>query len=175
MSAVKYTLAMLAAGGVVGAASQASAATVVNLGIAELAPVTPITLVGSSPQFSYGSPDAKETDFNALGSARINSSPYATDPGLPTAAETYDTQSVKTAGYDCGGTCSSGYFHLKFADSGTNYVGTAYVDSGATLQTITFASTGVPEPDAWALLIAGFGMAGAAMRRSRRQTQGATA
>ena len=175
MSAIKYTLAMLAAGGAFGAASQASAATVVNLGISELTPLTPITLVGSGPQFAYGTPNHKETDFDAYGSARINSTPYATDPGLPNAGETYNTQSVKTAGYACGGTCSSGYFHLKFADSGTHYVGTAYVDPGATLQTITFANSSVPEPDAWALLIAGIGMTGAVMRRNRRQAQAATA
>ena len=42
--------------------------------------------------------------------------------------------------------------------------GTFGVIDGSTLQGITFAPT-VPEPSSWALLIGGFGLAGAAMRR----------
>ncbi len=179
MYGAKYAMAMLAAGGAVGAASQVSAATTVTLNIPFSQQLTPITLVGSSPQFAYGIPGlgALETDFDAYGGARIHSTPYATDPGLPTAGETYDTQSVKTAGFACGIPCSYGYFHLKFKDAGSGYVGTAYVDADATLETITFdqAAFAVPEPDAWALLIAGLGMTGAVMRRNRRRSQAAMA
>ena len=33
---------------------------------------------------------------------------------------------------------------------------------------ISRIETGIPEPEGWALMIAGFGLAGAAMRRARR-------
>ncbi len=179
MSAVKYTLAILAAtGGAVGAGSQASAATTVNLNMSYSQPLTGITLAGAtSPQFAYGIPRAAyEADFDAYGSAAIHSAPYATDPGLPGSGETYDTQSVKTAGIECGVPCSDGYFQLKFNGGPNHYVGTAYVDSGATLETITYQQVGgIPEPDAWALLVVGAGFAGGVMRRNRRQAQGSMA
>lgn len=178
MSAVKYTLAILAVtGGAVGAGSQASAATTVNLNMPYFQSLTPITLVGSNPQFAYGVPSGGlEADFDAYGSAGIHSTPYATDPGLPGSGETYDTQSVKTAGLGCGVPCSYGYFHLEFANGGDHYVGTGYVDGDATLETITYQQVaGIPEPDAWALLVVGAGMAGDVMRRNRRQAQGSMA
>ena len=45
--------------------------------------------------------------------------------------------------------------------------GTFGVIDGSTLQGITFAPT-VPEPATWAMMIAGFGLVGAASRRSQR-------
>ncbi len=179
MNGAKYAMAMLAAGGAVGAAAQASAATTVNLDIPYIQPFTKITLVGSHPQFGYGHPfNSLETDFDAYGSAEINSFPFPTDPGLPGAGQTYNSQSVKTASFSCGGPCDTGYFQLKFDNSaGDHYVGTAYVDNVATLETITYdkAPFAVPEPDAWALLIVGFGATGAVMRRNRRRSQAAMA
>lgn len=51
----------------------------------------------------------------------------------------------------------------------------ANFDGAATLKSIDFTG-GVPEPDSWALLIGGIGLAGAAVRRKRRvEAQAATA
>ncbi len=47
--------------------------------------------------------------------------------------------------------------------------GTFGIIDGSTLQGITFAPT-VPEPASWAMMIGGFGLLGAAARRSRRAT-----
>jgi hypothetical protein len=47
-------------------------------------------------------------------------------------------------------------------------VGYALGSDGLSLDEVRFGVTAVPEPSAWALLIAGFGMMGAALRRSRR-------
>ena len=46
-------------------------------------------------------------------------------------------------------------------------MGYAYVDAGGTLDYVTYEA--VPEPAAWALLIAGVGLAGAAVRTRRRK------
>lgn len=49
----------------------------------------------------------------------------------------------------------------------------AQVDARGQIGSISFAAPGVPEPQTWALLVAGFGLVGAAMRR--RKSAAATA
>lgn len=77
------------------------------------------------------------------------------------------------------GLASGDYIHLKFNAGGTDYLGTAHFTNGFhpgldfieydTLANVQAASAGVPEPEVWALLIAGFGLAGAGLRRRRAQ------
>ena len=66
---------------------------------------------------------------------------------------------------------SDSYYGLRFAADGNKYVGYAgVINNGATINDIGFQlAAGVPEPATWALMLAGFGGAGMAMRRRRRQ------
>ncbi len=179
MSGIKYALAMLAAGGAMGAASESDAATLVNLNIQDGDFVTPITLAGgASPQFYYGfSEGSLKTTLSAAGTSRLGID--SSTPGLPGAGETFTRISQDTAKpgqyglvpYDS----NDHYIHLTFDANGVNYLGTAHVDGNATLDSITYqAAAGVPEPAEWALLLGGFGLAGAAVRQNRRR-QAATA
>ena len=185
MSKLKYALAMLGAGGVVGMASEAAAETVaLNIGWTE--PTQDIALIAGEPaQFSYGFDGFKKSEFSPLANAFTG---IITDtPGLPAPGETFDTVPVKTVkdfsivGGSLEFLAVDRYIHLAFTTAGTNYIGTAYIDGGATLTEIVFeegdyigAPGAIPEPDAWALLIAGFGATGA-MLRARRRTQAANA
>lgn len=63
---------------------------------------------------------------------------------------------------------------LKFDLNGQTAYGTAYFKADSTLESITFDST-VPEPAVWAQLITGLGLAGGALRVSRRRRQPGTA
>jgi hypothetical protein len=60
------------------------------------------------------------------------------------------------------------YLHTLFAANNTYYLGTFDIKPTGNVQSITFAEQ-VPEPDAWALLIAGTAMVGGAMRSRRRK------
>ncbi len=55
----------------------------------------------------------------------------------------------------------SGTMQLRFAHGGADFI-------GPVLDNVLVTQTGVPEPQSWAMLIAGFGLVGAA-RRSRRR------
>jgi hypothetical protein len=62
------------------------------------------------------------------------------------------------------------YIYLVFitdVGAGAEYFGTAHVNAAGTLETVTYAP--IPEPEAWALMVAGVGLAGAGLRRRRRQ------
>ncbi|HEY0445691.1 MAG TPA: PEPxxWA-CTERM sorting domain-containing protein [Allosphingosinicella sp.] len=50
-------------------------------------------------------------------------------------------------------------------------VGTFGVIDGSTLQGLAFAPGGIPEPATWLMMIGGFGMVGAAMRRRRSRAK----
>jgi hypothetical protein len=58
------------------------------------------------------------------------------------------------------------YLHTIFEADGTIYVGTFYTDTAGVLESVSYEQ--VPEPDAWALLIAGTALTGAALRTRRR-------
>ena len=65
------------------------------------------------------------------------------------------------------------YVALKFPINGVKTVGNAFFDGQHKLLAVQYASTtSVPEPDTWVELMAGFALAGAAVRR-RRQRQAA--
>lgn len=65
------------------------------------------------------------------------------------------------------------YLSLKFPINGVSTVGNAYFDLKHGLVAVQYVSpSAVPEPDTWVELLAGFALAGAAVRR-RRQLQSA--
>ena len=181
MGGMKYALAMVAAGGTIGAASQAAAATV-NLNIGAADAVTGISLAGAAgSQFSYGfypgnptstPPTQAKSSFVTGGTTdKVDTTPYYT-PGVPASDAgingfAYDT--VKAGALQQSPT--DFYLHLKFTDDlGKQYLGSAHFDGAATLESITYsAANAVPEPETWALLIAGMGLAGAALRRRNAQ------
>jgi hypothetical protein len=186
---MKYAFAMLAAGGAVGAASHAAATTVTFTGYTDDALSQPINLFGSGPaQYYYGyDPTADKTNFSVGPHALIG----AVDPtqGQDSSGDTFSTGPVKTAFLgppvdpldpDTASLIPVNdvdeYIHLEFSNDGTIYAGEAHVDPSATLVDLTYDAigsgtiTGVPEPESWALMIAGLGLAGAALRSRRRQT-----
>jgi hypothetical protein len=182
MNKMKLAMAMLAAGGSVGAAAQAAASTVFidTLDIPIDQTLTAITVVGSAPQFEYGVDSSGETFFETY--ASVNGGPTnsgvggkSSTPGLPSAGETFTNQTklVGIDGEDAGptGPDTDSYIHLTFSNGPTTYVGTAFVDATGELETITYAA--VPEPEAWALLIAGAALTGGAMRIGRRRSTAA--
>jgi hypothetical protein len=66
------------------------------------------------------------------------------------------------------------YLHLGFKVDGIDYIGAAKF-VGLSLDSIEYeavpGASAVPEPASWAMLIAGFGLTGAAMRRRRAAAQ----
>lgn len=172
MSKMKFAMAMLAMGGGVGAAAQAQATTV-KLDIPADQPVTQITLVGSTPQFDYGAAPYKDgwsssfsTDaFVNGGTPNSALGLKTTTPGWPSPDESFAGDSYIT---DFKGTSyGPSYIHLTFTSDSTTYTGVAYIDAAAELETISYAA--VPEPEAWALLIAGAALTGGALRAGRRR------
>ncbi|MDB5428701.1 MAG: hypothetical protein JWR47_1858 [Phenylobacterium sp.] len=182
---MKYAFAMLAAGGVVGVASEASA-TVVTLGYAgdPTSSIQDISLISGSPaQFYYGFNSSQEKTFLGAYSNGFLGGTYGSANTID-AGETFSQSPVKTAWIAPPFPGSSGgftvfgdqYIHLQFIDAGELYVGEAHVDPNATLVDINFNDAGpgnqpggIPEPASWALMIAGFGLAGTALRQRRRQ------
>jgi hypothetical protein len=176
MNTLKYSIAMLAAGGALGAAATASAATeVYDYSGKDIA--QDVDIMGST-QYTYGlDPLTSNSEFKVSGADAYLGS-YSETMSAP-ASDTYDAANVKqtTAVKDT----SSGvfvptyqgdsYLNLRFAIDGTTYYGTADFKTNAddvTLHSITYNSA-APEPSTWALLIAGVGLSGAALRRGRRQ------
>ena len=98
-------------------------------------------------------------------------------PGLPTHGETF-TRSASATGlykspYTVDGQDQSGqqlpsplYLHVNFDPAGKTYVGSFKTSADGGLASITFNA--VPEPEAWALLVVGAGITGAALRSRRR-------
>ncbi|MFI4964640.1 MAG: PEPxxWA-CTERM sorting domain-containing protein [Caulobacterales bacterium] len=176
---MKYAFAMLAAGGAVGAASQADAAvTVFPVNFSGGDAFQDISLFDGSPaQFYYGfSGRDLKSEIGAYPGAMLgNLSPV---PGLPDPHETFSNTQVKTGGLHGDGvgapslqsiTGGDLYVHLTFDEAGVQYVGAAHVDGADTLVDISYDKAAVPEPAAWALMIGGFGLAGATLRQRRRQ------
>jgi hypothetical protein len=188
MSKMKYAFAMLAAGGAVGAASHAAATTVTFTGYTDDALTQPINLFSSGPaQYYYGyDPTADKTNFSVGAHALIGA--VDPTPGQDSSGDTFSTNSVKTAflepsinPLDPGPltllpvNTVDEYIHLEFSNDGTIYAGEAHIDPSATLVDLTYDAigsgtiTGLPEPETWALMIGGLGLAGVALRSRRRQ------
>ena len=171
MRGIKYVVAMLAAGGAASAASsQAGAAVTVTLDIAADASPTAITLAGAtSPQFDYGQYDVKDT--GNVKTQLVTASPlshigeFISTAGLPSSGESFNHTKYTT---EFKGSLTEGgpYLHLQFDANGTTYLGTALIDS-STAELVSIEYAPVPEPETWALLIAGAALTGAALRRRR--------
>ena len=181
MAKIKYTLAMLSLGGLAtaGAASAVTPVTVtLNIaGDVANSGFTPIDLVGgtgteSNPQFEYGNyfgyPYLLSGPFTTAYTKGFIASQYgavgdksSTNPGVPVFSDVVDQSPAEPI------LGEPTYFQLAFDNGSQEYVGYGYVDSSETLEYITYEA--VPEPAAWALLIAGVGLAGAAVRTRRRK------
>lgn len=166
MSKMKFAMAMLAVGGSVGAAVQAQATTV-KLDMPADQPLTQITLVGATPQFDFGATPFKDSFISSFSADAPNSALglKTATPGWPSPGESYTESSYIT---DFKGEPNGpSYIHLTFTSNSTTYTGVAYVDAAGELETISYGA--VPEPDAWALLIAGAALTGGALRVARRR------
>ena len=125
---------------------------------------TSITLAGaSSAQYTYSLEDwtfpfyATKTTLNGNGGATVS------PPGSTSYSSSVFTNFIAPWPGDYG---------LQFSANGVQYVGTATVDStGNHISEITYDVASVPEPATWAMMVLGLGLAGGAMRRSRRQAQ----
>jgi len=169
MSKLKFALAMLAAGGAAGAASEASATTVI-LDIDSHATMTDISLEGGPAQFFYNyDSTVDKTYLGAYGDSLLMQPPLPFGPGgySHDPVKTAYNVNIKGSHYKGIGNPGDGYVNLKFTEGSQGYHGFADITPDGALHSITY-SPGVPEPAAWALMIAGFGLTGAALRRRRQ-------
>jgi hypothetical protein len=181
MRAIRYVAAMLAAGAAGGAAAGAQATTVIattlNLAPGNTTPdyleLTPAgVVVTSNPKM--GNALASYGYFGGGADTLFQANPFKTDhiglvtttPGLPTLGETFPNTSFNATVSGVGPGVTE-YVHLEFITFGQEYLGEATFGADGTLNSISYAA--VPEPAAWALLLAGFGMAGAAARTGRKR------
>lgn len=183
MSGLKYALGMLALGGVAGGATAASAATTINyepsLGFSSL------TFEGAlNPQYNYS---ATETKTWLMPQDGGYTGLITDEAGMPAANEVFTTNDVKfnrspiippdsfrgALGATADAVANDTYVHLAFNANGGSFIGYARYDENFDLRSITYEAgdfrvAGVPEPASWAMLITGFGLAGAAVRRRRQ-------
>ena len=99
---------------------------------------------------SDGSP--QDIDFNLV---RINAPGAGGFTNVPLARGTDEFYSIRNLSVD------AGQYALRLAGSGPRNLNASY--SG----TLNFSAAAVPEPATWALMLAGFGMVGFAMRRRK--------
>jgi hypothetical protein len=164
------------AAGAIAAPSTAATTVTVNLGLANNGSGNhAITLGGNAaPQYVYGTYDDNGVKNSAyfettlassyLGDFQIGPAQFPT-PGTVTGQE-------KTFIGDTKNAQGNRYLPLQFDINGTTHVGNAFFDYPSNLVKIEYQAVagGVPEPAIWAQLVAGFGLAGAAVRRRRPQT-----
>jgi hypothetical protein len=191
MSGLKYALAMLGAGSATAMASEAAAATYlppIPLSPYD-APVDISIFDGSPAHFYYGAGTAKVAPGSSGPAAILGTYGTATVginsplPGFSLPGSTQVSGEVKLGALAPSdpmdpasalvfSTLAPGvdqYVSLTFQEAGVGYAGSAHVDGAGYLQSIEYEVTAVPEPASWALMIGGFGLAGAALRSRRRQ------
>lgn len=129
--------------------------------------VKPVTLgTNPDPQFRYSS--TFDGTYNKAkfevepGSGLGGLTNYSVEPGLPSPGDAFVNTSV-----DVNQKAGNRYLPLKFQINGGQHVGNAFFSGGGNFEKISYAA--VPEPATWMELLAGFAMAGAAVR-SRRKT-----
>jgi hypothetical protein len=157
----------------VSSAAYASPPTTVYFDIPDSSEYTDITLAGaSSPQYYYGnynygsSKKGTKGQLNGYGTAEVSNDSFST-PSFPSVNDSDLGTAVKVSKNES--LDDSNYFHLVFQDGvGDTDVGYVYFDNSGTLTSITYEAAPVPEPDAWALLIAGSGLMGGVLRGRRR-------
>lgn len=171
---------LFAAGSVASAASAAPVIEHVNYSATR--PATAITLAGADEAQYLFSLDTREGFYGpkdgyyltGVHGAQISATSLST-PGNALNAPTF-TNEVKTGSPDGVSALVAGdtYYGLRFSANGVDYKGYAGVTSdGSTINRIGYTPSDVPEPATWALMIAGFGGVGMAMRRRRRQAPAA--
>lgn len=123
---------------------------------------TPITLAGaSSSQYSFGLTDYSFPIFFTKTTLSGNNGATASYPGETTTFSQVDTNGLFGP--------QPGDYGLQFSANGIQYVGTATVDdTGDHISQISYDVASVPEPATWAMMVLGLGLAGGALRRSRR-------
>lgn len=171
MSKVRFAVGMLVASGGFGVAAEASADTVF-FDYSAYAPAQNVDILGQT-EYTYGADSMAPKSYlsPAAGASALTGS-YSTTPSSP-ATDTYSNASVKTDSFEGPVFTTDSYANLKFMVGGVTYLGTANFvpnDGDVVLHSIDYQVSPVPEPAEWALLIAGAGLAGAALRRNRRQS-----
>ncbi|HEY1560859.1 MAG TPA: PEP-CTERM sorting domain-containing protein [Caulobacteraceae bacterium] len=180
MSNIRYAAAMLAAGGAAGAAASAQALTVVTLDLPPSATVTEyITLTSSGGTWSTtSSPDVQYSFGPKTTSLISDATLFGSTSGLE--GDINSGWPNSTTVFTPNGEYPADFFgkvvvggptdlQIEFTAGGTTYWGLADFAQSGELETISFDA--VPEPEAWALLLAGIGLAGGALRGARRRRQ----
>jgi hypothetical protein len=178
--------AMLAAGAAGGAAAGAQASTIYTTTL-DLGPgsATPDYLVFAGTGFNVSNSATSPYKFDYIGGSTTTFDAnlakdahlglVTTTPGLPAPSESFPgvTYDATVNGVGPGVT---EYVHFEFNGftgfkgvnpQFTEFLGEATFGADGTLDSISFAAA--PEPETWALLLAGLGMAGGAMRMARRR------
>jgi hypothetical protein len=164
------------AAGAIAAPSTAATTVTVNFNLANNGSgLHDITLGGNAtPQYLYNTAEAGGGKYEAYFQTHF-SAPTSYYGTLNTGPAQFPTPgSVTGSGSmflgDSKGDQGDRYLPLKFDINGTTNVGNAFFNNASELVKIDYAAVGgVPEPAIWAELVAGFGLAGAAMRRRRPQ------
>ncbi|WP_353200317.1 PEPxxWA-CTERM sorting domain-containing protein [Sandarakinorhabdus sp.] len=170
----KLSLGAVAAGAI--AAPSAATTTTVNFFFANNGSGrSDITLGGNTtPQYTYDTSVVFSGKNQAYFVPNSSSSYGVIGPVVgPVALPTPNTATQNLGGYIGYNNNSPGdrYLPLQFSINGTTTVGNAFFNNTNGLVKIEYADVagGVPEPAIWAELVAGFALAGAAMRRRRPQ------
>jgi hypothetical protein len=172
----KLSLGAVAAGAIAAPSAATTVTVDLNLANGGSGDFNYITLGGNAtPQYRYQSVVrlVKNTAyFYAEGTSGFGAQTlsYTSNPDFPAlGVATFQPEFI--VGNSNAGT-GNRYLPLQFDINGTTTVGNAFFNNTNGLVKIEYADVagGVPEPAIWAELVAGFALAGAAMRRRRPQT-----
>lgn len=177
MSGFRKIVSLTAAAGAALGAERAAALTTVSFDIPANAPQqSPIFIGGAiNAQYGYGGAAFKTAStFVPYGSSLTGS--LVTTPGID-ANDIYGFNSVEILSQSGATLATDVYLRLKFDVAGESQLGYASFNTAGTLTAISYqaAPAAVPEPAAWTMLVTGFGAAGAALRRRRREARLAVA